>query len=563
MTAGYRNKHWCARQLFQLSPVLLLLLSSCLFAVPSVSQSAQGSQNDAVYSGSGSGSGSGAESNDNAAAGANDSNDTSSTRQKTKRGPEALLSDSEIGSNLEPHPDPNEEHYEGMIYVGRHECGGHHSIEEHITPPAAAQQGDNDNNQITSKRRVGFDFDNGIKYIFGTSFDESHKDIEEEDLHHERYGADVLRDIADRGRGKTREEVLKERRHGKVDPKEGPKPFGHVDVHPLDGGVTPPKVVHVDPFFMDEAPVTNKEFGKFARATYYETEAEQFGWSFVLKSFLPKAEMLETADVDPEAEDWVAVDGAYWRAPEGPGTSYKYRENHPVVHVSHRDAAEYCTWKGKRLPGEREWEAAARAGHFGPSNRTLYSWGEEGTTEVAKTKANLWGDGAFPWENNAEDGWRGTSPVRTYPPNGFGFYDVTGNVWEWMRGGKHKARIVRGGSYVDSLDGSFNHAATLGSRSTLHGTTSTGNVGFRCVKSPRRRTEYHWVYHDEEQHGQLAVEDQYGKKDMIPQRGREDQFEVADDDEYDAGDEDEFEPVGEKIKKRKVVKPRTRRSNEL
>ena len=135
-------------------------------------------------------------------------------------------------------------------------------------------------------------------------------------------------------------------------------------------------MVDVDPFFMDEAPVTNKEFGKFVRAIDYETEAEHFGWSFVLSSFVPKAEILEKSDVDPEAvsililmfqyqfiimmyidtffdyffqtkEHWVAVDGAYWRRPEGPGSTYKLRENHPVVHVSHRDALEYCKWAGK------------------------------------------------------------------------------------------------------------------------------------------------------------------------------------------------------------------------
>lgn len=467
-----------------------------------------------------------------------DDQDTDKKKQKkVKRGIEAN-DDPEIGLNLEPHPDPNEENYPNMIYVGRMEEDG--------------------------KTRVGFDVDNGIKYIFGTGFDESHKDIEEEDLRHEHYGPDALHDVANRARSKTREEVLHERRHGKVS-LDGPKPFGYVDTHPLDGGVTPPKVVHVEPFFMDETLVTNKEFGKFVRATYYETEAEHFGWSFVLSSFLPKAEMLERADVDPEAEDWVAVDGAYWRAPEGPGSSYKFRENHPVVHVSHRDAAEYCKWMGKRLPGEREWEAAARAGHFGPKNRTLFIWGEDGTTETAKKYANLWGDGEFPWENHAEDGWRGTSPVKTYPPNPYGFYDMTGNVWEWMRGGKHKARIIRGGSYVDSLDGSFNHAATLGARATLHGTTSTGNVGFRCVKSPKRRTEYHWVYHDEEVHGQLAIEDQFGKRDMVPQKGWEDQFAIEeDDDEFSVriDDEEATAPKSTK-KKKKVVKPRTRISTEL
>ena len=128
-----------------------------------------------------------------------------------------------------------------------------------------------------------------------------------------------------------------------------------------------------------------------------------------------------------------------------------------------------------------------------------------------------------------------------------------------MRGGKHQARIVRGGSYVDSLDGSFNHAATLGARSTLHGTTTTGNVGFRCAKAPQRRVEHHYVYHDEEVHGKLAVEDQYGRRDMVPERGWEDRFVVPDEEDED-NDDDEFV---ETRKKRKVVKPRTTISTEL
>jgi len=138
---------------------------------------------------------------------------------------------------------------------------------------------------------------------------------------------------------------------------------------------------------------------------------------------------------------------------------------------------------------------------------------------------------------------------------------MTGNVWEWMRGGKHKARIVRGASYVDSLDGSVNHAATLGARSTLHGTTSTGNLGFRCVKSPKRRTEYHWVFH-EEKHGVLAVEDEFGKQHAVPQKGWEDMFWADHDDEGidDVGDGNES---SRKRKKRKVERRRTRLSNEL
>jgi formylglycine-generating enzyme required for sulfatase activity len=141
----------------------------------------------------------------------------------------------------------------------------------------------------------------GIKYIFGTGFDETHKQIEEADLHHEHYGPDSGHDVADRAHGKTREQIMHEKRIGQLDLSQGPKPFGWFEEHPLDGGCVPPKVVRVEPFFIDEAPVTNKEYGKFVRATYYETEAEKFGWSFVLSSFLPNVDQLETAEVDPEA----------------------------------------------------------------------------------------------------------------------------------------------------------------------------------------------------------------------------------------------------------------------
>ena len=467
------------------------------------------------------------------------------------------------------HPDPNDENYENMIYIGRHHHHDNDNDDNNNNDNNNNNNSNNDNNNSNNDNndnnnnnnndktlhssRVGFHTDNSIRYIFGTSFDETHKAVAEEDLLHDRRGSNITLDIPQQQR--TRDQALQQQQNKPLDDR-GPKPFGHVDVHPLDGGVVPPIVVAVEPFFIDTMPVTNKEYGKFVRATLYSTEAEHYGWSFVLSSFLPNANMLHNAERDPEAEHWVATQGAYWRRPEGPETSYKYRENHPVVHVSHRDAAEYCTWVGKRLPGEREWEAAARAGQYGPNNRTIYTWGDSQEWTIAKQYANLWGEGLFPSENHAEDGWRGTSPVQTYPPNKLGMYDMTGNVWEWMRGGKHKQRIVRGGSFVDSLDGSFNHAATLGTRSTLHGTTTTANVGFRCVKSPKRRVEHHYVYHDEEVQGHLAVEDQYGHQDHIPQQGWKDKFQNLE-------EEEDHSDKTTKRKKKKVIKPRTITSDEL
>ena len=401
----------------------------------------------------------------------------------------------EYGSNLDPHPDPNEEDYEGMIYVGKVDEAG---------------------------RRLARDQDWEIHYWFGSSL--------------------------------TNETQEGWDRHKPVNP-EGPKRYLHVDPHPLDGGVTPLQYVAVEPFFLDATPVTNAQFADFVRRTLYETEAEKYGWSFVLESFVPGQEDAET---DPEAEHWKAVQGAYWKQPEGPGSSYKHRQEHPVVHVSHRDAAEYCTWKGKRLPGEREYEGATRLTALVDAedvdDRDSYAWKDQ---EWFK-HANLWGHAPFPHENDALDGWRGTSPVKHFPSNALGFYDTTGNVWEWMRGGKHKERIVRGASYVDTVDGSHNHAATLGARATLHGTTATGNVGFRCAKSPKKRVEHHYAWHDESEHGPLAIEDEFGKRDYVPKKGWED-FAYDDSDE-----DDEFAADNEsKLKKKKVVTRHERFATEL
>lgn len=472
-----------------------------------------------------------------------------------------------IGTEVEPHPDPNEEDYPGMIYVGR------------IDP-------------ITNKR-LSNEYDNRIKYIFGTAFDETHKDVEIRDLmytdhHHDQ----IAHDIPDSTETKTREQVLFERRHNNVS-KDGPKPFGYVNVHELDGGITPVSVVAVEPFFLDATLVTNKDFAKFVQSTYYVTDAERYGWSYVLRTFVAKRDQVSIShdhdeyttnevEYDPEAEHWMAVKGAYWRQPEGPSSTYKHRENHPVVHVSHHDAAEYCSWMKKRLPGEREYEAAARAHqwynttpHDQRMNRSLYTWGDDDNDNnntnnyTTYTKyANLWEhDNEFPHITKpARDGWHSTSPVTYYPPNVYGFYDMIGNVWEWMRGGKLKERIVRGASYVDTINGRYNHAATLGSRSVIHGTTTTGNVGFRCCKTPKKRIEHTYQWHDEIIHGgTLGIEDQFGKQHMVPERGWEDLYDVNEDEDENTNDDTTvIHPEdGTKRRKRKVVRKYERISTEL
>ena len=473
--------------------------------------------------------------------------------------------------NDEEITDINDQHHPHMIYVGR------------MTSPSDPH---------SKPKRIPHNYDNTVHYIFGTGFDSHHAAQLDWDLHLQHFGAFANEDLADRSHRlkHTNDEDLlqyiKSLRHGVVSKDGMPRRYNEVDVNVLDGGVTPPKFVQVEPFFMDEVLVSNKEFAKFVAATKYETEAEVFGWSFVLRSYVRRQSLLHSEngyEVDPEAVDWVALEGAQWRMPEGPGSSYGSRMDHPVVHVSHRDAAEYCQWVGKRLPGEREYEAAARAGRFHGDNRTLYSWGDEDEEEFVAKYANLW-QGEFPDNNTALDGWRATSPVRHFKPNDYGFYDTIGNVWEWMRGGKKKARIVRGASFVDSADGHINHAATLGARATLHGSTGTANVGFRCAKSPKLKDEYTWVYHDEEIHGTLGIEDEFGAHHAAGvERGWEDRYDpyrMEDDDDFLNNEEDEDgyedwdgyvteitvdEKTGKKTKrkKRKVLKPRMRASAEL
>lgn len=249
----------------------------------------------------------------------------------------------------------------------------------------------------------------------------------------------------------------------------------------LKDGAEPRKLVTVKPFSIDIDCVTNKQFQSFVEATEYKTEAELYTWSFVLDSQVSEE---VRAEVDGEkgfgrvkdAPHWMAVAQASWDHPYGLDSDVTALLQLPVVHVSFKDASEYCAWAGRRLPDEREWEFAARGGRVNQS----YPWGND----FRATDMNIWGGDAFPLDNDLVDGHHGPAPVgaaSNYPSNDFGLYNVLGNVWEWVRGGKPAARILRGGSFVDSRDGKFNHAVRVSTRQLNAGDSAATNIGFRCA----------------------------------------------------------------------------------
>ncbi|NOT63270.1 MAG: formylglycine-generating enzyme family protein, partial [Acidobacteria bacterium] len=196
----------------------------------------------------------------------------------------------------------------------------------------------------------------------------------------------------------------------------------------------PQHAVTVNAFWMDKTPITNAEFEKFVKATGYKTIAEitpsaaEFPDApkdmLVAGSacFTPQQQRIS---LDNPLAWWEYRKGASWRAPEGPGSSIKGREDHPAVHIAFDDAEAYAKWAGKRLPTEAEYEFAARGGQ----DRHKYSWGNE-LKPGGKWVANIF-QGEFPNRDLAEDGYRRTSPVTAFAPNGYGLYDVGGNVWQW------------------------------------------------------------------------------------------------------------------------------------
>lgn len=238
---------------------------------------------------------------------------------------------------------------------------------------------------------------------------------------------------------------------------------------------SPVHTVKISAFWMDEHEVTVAEFTKFVEATGYKTEAEKFGWSGVF---------------DVEQGGWVKSDGANWRHPEGKNSEAKPDE--PVCQISWNDAVEYAKWAGKRLPTEAEFEYAARGGLL----QKKYSWGDE-LRPNGKTVANWW-QGTFPEKNTIEDGFLRRASVKSFQPNGFGLYDMAGNVWEWTndwysddyykkspaenpKGAENgKEKSIRGGSWMCSENYCSNYRVAGRSHSTPD--SGLNNLGFRCVK---------------------------------------------------------------------------------
>lgn len=197
---------------------------------------------------------------------------------------------------------------------------------------------------------------------------------------------------------------------------------------------TPVHPVTVDGFWIDQYTVTNAQFAEFVEATNYVTLAERplnpddypgATVELLVPGSLVFQKPAQRVDLNDYTNWWAYVPGADWRHPEGPGSDLVGREQHPVVHVAYEDAEAFAKWAGKALPTEAQWEYAAR----GSLENAVYTWGDEFAPD-GRLMANTW-QGDFPWENSLLDGYERTAPVGSFPPNGYGLYDMAGNVWEW------------------------------------------------------------------------------------------------------------------------------------
>jgi formylglycine-generating enzyme len=267
---------------------------------------------------------------------------------------------------------------------------------------------------------------------------------------------------------------------------------------PIEGGVftmgsddyyeeeRPARSVAVATFFIDITPVTNGDFARFVAATGHRTDAEMRGASWV---FAPHP---GPVDLHGPPSWWALREGACWHALRARGSTEERLDRHPVVHVTHADAEAYAAWVGKRLPTEAEWEFAARGGLDGAA----YAWGDTFLVD-GRHMANTW-QGWFPDKDLALDGHAGTSPVGSYPPGGFGTYDMIGNVWEWTAtyaplnaaasccsAATAADLVLKGGSYLCSPD--YCRRYRPAARMFQARDYSSSNLGFRCALSPGRK----------------------------------------------------------------------------
>ncbi|WP_155289344.1 formylglycine-generating enzyme family protein [Rhodococcoides fascians] len=256
-------------------------------------------------------------------------------------------------------------------------------------------------------------------------------------------------------------------------------------------GERPVHPVTLSAYRIDSTAVTNLEYASFVAATGYRTESERFGSSAVFH-LLAQAESSDVLGRMPGAPWWLDVRGADWAHPAGPKSNWENVPDHPAVHLSWADAEAYCTWAGRRLPTEAEWEHAARGGLSG----ARFCWGDELFDAEGALRCNIW-RGSFP--NQHDDGleFSGTKAVKSLAPNGFGLYEMSGNVWEWChdwylpkyyrsspthdpQGPKvGRGRVMRGGSYL--CHDSYCNRYRVAARSAAPADSASGNCGFRTV----------------------------------------------------------------------------------